>query len=435
MAIQSKLGRFDLTMIIVSFIIGIGIFRTPSTVAANAGTLDIFYAAWIIGGIISIFGGLTFAEIGSRMPVAGGYYKVFSQCYHPVFAFMLNWSLVITNAGSAVGVAKVGADYIEPVLIPAEWQHIISPQVIACTVLTVLFLLNYLGIKMGAKTQNVLSSLKIIMIILLCFAVFGNKHTTESIPIAQTSTDAFKALGLCLISVFFTFGGYQNTINMGADIKDPQKNIPRGIFSGVAIVIVLYLLINIAYCQVLGFDNMKNKPLLAAELARSFFGDAGFKVTSIIVFISVLGFINTSFMHNPRVYYAMAEDNVLPPIFKKVNERTQTQEFGLSFFFALNIISLFLLDTFEKIVNYVIFLDSISLAFAAASIFILRRRMVSTTYTGYKVFLYPVIPAIFIVIQLWVCANVFMSDIKAATICMLLFAGGLPLYYLIKKKR
>src|SRR6185312_3128074 len=382
MAIQSKLGRFDLTMIIVSFIIGIGIFRTPSIVAEKAGTIDVFYAAWIIGGIISIFGGLTFAEIGSRMPVAGGYYKVFSNCYHPSFAFMLNWSLVITNAGSAVGVAKVGADYIEPVLIPAEWQHIISPTVIAFTVMTVLFLLNYLGIKMGARAQNILSSFKIVLILLLCFALFGNKNITQTAAITQTTTDALKALGLCLISVFFTFGGYQNTINLGADVKEPQKNIPIGIFSGVAIVIVLYLLINIAYCQVLGFEGLKNKPLLAAELARSFFGDAGFKVTSIIVFVSVLGFINTSFMHNPRVYYAMAEDNVLPGIFKRVNERTQTQEFGLSFFFALNIISLFLLDTFDKIINYVIFLDSISLAFAAASIFILRRKPLAENYTG-----------------------------------------------------
>lgn len=433
MAIQSKLGRFDLTMIIVSFVIGIGIFQTPALVAATAVTPTIFYCAWILGGIISLFGALTFAEIGSRMPVAGGYYKVFSQCYHPAFAFMLNWALVITNAGSAVGVALVGANYIEPVLIPAEWQHIITPKLIGGTVLTVLFILNYLGIKMGSRVQNVLSTLKIVMILALCLAVFGNKSTTVVNTAAQTDFNPIAALGMSLISIFFTFGGYQNTINLGADIKDAKKNIPLGIFSGIAIVITLYLLINIAYCQVLGFDKLKASALPAADLAKSFFGDAGFKATSVIVFISVLGFINTSFMHNPRIYYAMAEDNVLPSIFKKVNENTQTQEFGLSFFFALNIISLLFFDSFKKIVNYVEFIDTMSLAFAAIAIFILRKK--STGYDGYKVMLYPLVPILFIIVQIWACISVFVSDNMPARAGLAIFICGLPLYHLLIRRK
>src|ERR1700739_3415974 len=225
MAIQSKLGRFDRTMIIISFIIGVGIFRTPSIVAKDAGTADIFYLAWIIGGIISIFGALTFAEIGSRMPVAGGYYKIFSLCYHPAFAFMLNWAMVITNAGTAVGVALIGAEYIRPVLIPTAWQHLISAKLIAAGVLTVLFTLNFLGIRMGSRVQNILSTLKILMILGLCFAVFGTHNAVASIPtLALPNTSAIAAIGLCLIPISFTLGGYQNTINLGADIKDPKEH-------------------------------------------------------------------------------------------------------------------------------------------------------------------------------------------------------------------
>ncbi|HSY76515.1 MAG TPA: amino acid permease [Bacteroidia bacterium] len=434
MAIQSKLGRFDLTMIIISFVIGVGIFRTPSIVAKDAVTPSIFYIAWIIGGIVSIFGALTFAEIGSRMPVAGGYYKVFSQCYHPAFAFMLNWALVITNAGSAVGVALLGAEYIQPVLIPADWQHIFTTKLIAGTVLTVLFTLNYLGIRMGSRVQNVLSALKVLMLLGLCCAVFGNDHpTSETVTTTLSASGTIGALGLALISISFTLGGYQNTINLGADIQNPNRNIPIGIFSGMAIIIVLYLLINFAYCSVLGFNNLKNMQLPAAELAKSFLGENGYKATSIIVFVSVLGFINTSFMHNPRIYYAMAEDKVLPPIFKKVNDSTQTQEFGLSFFFALNIISLLFLDSFNKIINYVEFIDTLSLAFAAASIFILRRRKSQLDYKGYRVLLYPVIPTLFIMLQLWVCYNVFHSHITEAEYGMVIVTGGFPLYYLIKR--
>jgi APA family basic amino acid/polyamine antiporter len=434
MAIQSKLGRFDLTMIIISFIIGVGIFHTPSIVAKDAGTADIFYLAWIIGGIISIFGALTFAEIGSRMPVAGGYYKIFSLCYHPAFAFMLNWAMVITNAGTAVGVALIGAEYIRPVLIPTAWQHLISAKLIAAGVLTVLFTLNFLGIRMGSRVQNILSTLKILMILGLCFAVFGTHNAVASIPtIALPSTNTLAALGLCLIPISFTLGGYQNTINLGADIKDPKKNMPIGIFAGMTIVIILYLLINFAYCNVLGFDNLKNMSLPVSELAKNLFGEYGFKITSIIVFVSVLGFINTSFMHNPRIYYAMAEDNVLPQVFKSVNSDTQTQEFGLIFYFSLTIISMVFLESFSKIISYVEFIDTISLAFAAGAIFIFRKRETLSEYNGYRVLLYPVLPAIFILLQAWVCYSIITTQSTEALYGMIIFVGGLPLYYLIKK--
>ena len=118
MSIQSKLGRWDLTMLVVSFIIGVGIFRNPSDIARDAGTPFIFYASWIVGGFVSVCGALTFAEIGARLPAAGGYYRIFSYSYHPAFAFMFNWALVIINAGSAVAVGLIGADYIRPVIVP-----------------------------------------------------------------------------------------------------------------------------------------------------------------------------------------------------------------------------------------------------------------------------------------------------------------------------
>src|SRR5439155_13638481 len=134
------------------------------------------------------------------------------------------------------------------------------------------------------------------------------------------------------ISVFFTYGGYQNTMNLGADIHRPQQNIPRGILTGMAIVIALYLLINFAYVTVLGFDKVQNSKLLASELASVFLGPKGYTITSIAIFISVMGFINTSLISNPRIYYAMADDGILPHIFKKVNSKTQVQEFALLFF-------------------------------------------------------------------------------------------------------
>jgi APA family basic amino acid/polyamine antiporter len=434
MSIKATLTKTDLSMIVVSFVIGIGIFRTPSIVAQKAGTPELFFAAWILGGIISICGAMTFAEIGSRFPVAGGFYKIFSACYHPVFAFMLNWSLVIINSFSAVGVALVGAEYITPVIFPVDMQGESSVQLVALITILILFGLNYAGIKTGARTQNILSAIKILMILFFSAAIiFGN---AESVAVTESVTSNgswMTMLGISLISVFFTYGGYQNTMNLGADVKDPQRTVPQSILLGMGIVIGLYLLINVAYVYVLGFENVKQSKLLAAELASSFLGEAGYKITSAAIFISVMGFINTSLMSNPRIYYAMADDNILPGIFKRVHERTQVQRFALIFFTSLMIIGLIWLGTFDKIVNYVMFIDSFALVTAAGTIFIFRKKMNDSEYKGFKIKLYPWIPLIFMAMLLTVTWNVFISEVEAAKTGIVIFAAGFPLYHILKR--
>jgi len=420
-------------MIVVSLVIGVGIFRTPAVVAEKAGSEWIFFAAWIFGGLISVCGALTFAEIGARLPAAGGYYKIFSYAYHPAYAFMLNWSQVIINAGSSAGVAIIGAEYITPVMFPNATNPETVVKIFAVSIILFLFGINYAGIKMGARTQNFLSMLKIIMIAGFCFAIFGN-HGNAASPIISTSGDInfMSAFGVALISIFFTYGGYQQTVNFGADVVEPNKNIPRAIFMGLGIVITLYLLLNITYVKVIGFEEMKTAPLIAKTLAEALFGPIGATIISIVLFTSVLGFLNTSILSNPRVYYAMAEEKILPPVFKSVNTKTQVQEFGLTFFIAVMIASVYLLGSFEKIVNYVLFIDSISLASAAAAIFILRKKS-DLNYSGFKMKGFPVVPIVFIVTLLFVTYNTIISDEKSSFYGFLIFIGGLPLYYLMHK--
>lgn len=433
MPIQPKLRQFDLAMIIVSLVIGVGIFRTPATVAQHAQTPGVFYLAWIIGGLVSICGALTFAEIGARLPAAGGYYKIFSTAYHPVYAFMLNWSQVIINAGSSAGVAIIGAAYITPVLFPgiADTNNIVNW--IAVGIILILYAINYAGIKMGARTQNFLSLLKIILILVFCCGIFFASKQENTIEMMDSDFNFVTALGFSFISIFFTYGGYQQTVNFGADIENPQKNIPAAIFKGMMIVIFLYLFLNFTYVQVLGFETVKNSPLLASALAGSIFGEAGSKIASVVLFISVLGFLNTSVMSNPRVYYAMADDKILPPIFKRVNTKTQTQEFGLSFFVCIMLVSIFALGSFEKIVNYVIFIDSLSLASAAFAIFILRKKT-GADYAGFQlknIWAY-LVPIVFVITLLFVTYNTILSDRASAAYGFLILLGGAPLYFLIK---
>lgn len=434
MSIKPKLRTFDLSMIVVSLVIGIGIFRTPTLVAQSAQTPFIFFMAWILGGLVSICGALTFAEIGSRYPVPGGFYKIFSHCYHPVYAFMINWVLLLTYGAGAAGVTIIGVEYIMPIILPHSTDTQIVVNSIVVGIILILGVLNFLGIKTGARTQNLLSLVKIIMIVGLCFAVFSPAKSNPEIKFDATDFSFIQAMGISLIAVFYTYGGYQQTMNFGGDIQDPKRSIPRGIIIGISIIISLYLTLNYAYFNVLGFQGLVNSKLIASELAGAIFGNYGSNFISIGIFLSVLGFANVTIMSNPRVYYAMAEDKILPPIFKKVNEKTQTQEFALVFFITIIVLSVFLLGTFEKIVSYVMAIDSIALATACATVFVLRKRAgKNDSHDGYKLPFYPLLPIIFIVFLLMVTINVFKSDTIPALIGIGLLFAGWPLYYLLKK--
>lgn len=433
-SIEPKLGRFDLTMIIVSLVIGVGIFRLPNVVAQKSGTPEVFFSAWVFGGIISICGALTFAEIGSRFPAAGGFYKIFSHCYHPAFAFMLNWVQVIINASSCVGVAIIGAEYINPLIMPEGITEETGIKITVMTILISFYIINLLGIRMGSGTQNVLSMAKIALVAAFCLALFSPPANTEPIIVTSSPVNLslVQAFGISLISVFFSYGGYQQTMNFGGDVKHPNRNMPLAIFYGIGIVVTLYLCVNYALYHVFGFEYLQQSKVLFADLAGTFLGRAGANFASIAIFISVLGFVNTSIMSNPRMYYAMAEDKVLPEIFQRVNPKTQTQEFSLTIYIAMMIAALFFFGTFEKIVNYVMFSDSIAFAAAAASIFILRRKKENES-NAFKNSGFPIIPLLFIVTLLSVSASVMIDDYRASIYGFILFLSGLPIYYLMRR--
>jgi APA family basic amino acid/polyamine antiporter len=436
MAIKAKLTTFDATMIVVSLIIGIGIFRTPAMVAAAAKTPGVFYAAWGLGGLVSFIGALTFAEIGGRFAKPGSYYKVVAENYGSGLAFMLNWTnVVILNGAGAAGVALIGAEYLSPILFPGRAPTTLTAEITAVVLIAVLLVINYLGIKTGAWAQNVLSILKVVMIGVLAAAAFLAKKAPEGPAALPLDRPWFFALGVAFIYVFYAYGGYQNTINFGADVHDARRNVPRAVFFGILIVLACYLTINAAYVKVLGVPGIAAAKLVAAETARITLGEAGKLVVSLAIFLSAMGFLNVTLMQIPRVYYSMAEDRTLPRIFQKVNPRTQTQEFGLLFLGAIILISIFLLQKFENIVNYVMFLDTITLAVVSSSIFFLRRKAkrAGEVYAGYRVPLYPVLPLVFILTMLAVAGSVLATQTREALYGAIFFAAGLPVFLLMRR--
>ena len=434
--IRPQIGPFDLGMIVISLVIGIGIFRTPAIVAKQAGNPQIFFLAWIAGGIVSLIGAFVFAEIGSRHHFPGGFYKLISTAFHPLYAFMINWVIVLTYGAGMAGVALIGSEYINP-LLPEFAHSSTGIRVTAIITLAFFYLINMLGIKSGSRTQNVLSSLKIIMMLVLCAGIFytnTDRNIPGSVAAPTFAGNWFSAFGASLIAVFYTFGGYQQTLNFGADIKDPVRNTPRGIFLGMFLILGLYLALNYTYYNVLGFEALSKSSLIAADTARTLFGPWGEIFFSLAIFLSVLGFINATMLSLPRVYYALADDHILPGIFKKVNPKTQVQEFALTFLIVTTLLSLWVLDTFEQIVNYVMSVDSIALASAAATLFVFRKQAgMNDPHKGFKIGGYPYLPGFFVLFLLAIAANVIITDPSSALIGWALFLGGAPLYWILQK--
>jgi APA family basic amino acid/polyamine antiporter len=436
MNIKAKLTTFDATMIVVSLVIGIGIFRTPAMVAGSTGTPAVFFAAWIVGGFISFLGALTFAEIGSRFPKPGAFYKVVAESYHPSVAFMLNWTNVtVVNGAGGAAVAMIGAEYIVPILFPEALRTQAVTQYTAAALVSFLIVINYLGIKSGAWTQNILTVIKIGMILMLGFVAFYYSGGGASGPVQGMTTDPlWMAFGVGLISVFYTYGGYQCTLNFGGDIKQPEKNMPRAIFFGIAIIIGLYLMINLAYYSVLGLPGIAGAKLVAAEVAKVCFGQSAYLIVSIAIFLSALGFVNVTLMQIPRAYYAMAQDGALPRIFMYVNQKTQAQEFTLLFFGGTILLSIFFLGTFERIVNYVMVFDTLNNALVASTIFVLRRRgVVSETGKAYQVPFYPYLPAFFVLFLLFITLNVVISQPTALLVGGAILLAGYPVFLLLRR--
>ena len=434
--IKPRLKTFDLTMIMVSLVIGMGIFRTPTEVALKAQIPSIFFAAWIVGGVVSLIGALTFAEIGSRYPVAGGFYKIFSYCYHPSFAFMVNWITVISNAASTAGVAIMGAEYIAPLILP-NMEHQKAMHIITISSVVFLYIINMAGIKVSAKLLNGLMIIKISMLLILIAAVFfvTGEHGNETVvaPV-MTSNDMWKAFALCFIPVFFTYGGYQQTMNFGGDVPNASRTMPKAIFIGISIVLLVYLGVNYSYFIVLGFGGLQHTTTIASDISGLMFGNIASKLISVVMFLSVMAYVNVSLMSNPRIYFAMAEDKVLPKIFGKVNTETQVQVFGVTFFSILILLTLFFMSSFQKILEYVMFFDSISLITAAAAIFVLRYRARKEKELTdiYKMRGYLYLPAFYILIYMAVNASVMIANPSAAMWGAMLFVAGFPLYHGIK---
>ena len=440
MTAKNKLGLFDISLIVVSLVIGMGIFRNPASVAATSGTSSIFFLLWVVGGLIALCGALTYAEIGQRLPAMGGYYKVFAECYHPSIGFSVNAIILISNAASLAVVALIGADYVSDLLY-GKPSGVVFNTAVAIVAVAMFFVVNLFGLKTSSRTQNLLIIIKVGLVVLLIASIFKGvviePHGYEEGSPLFTLADK-NPLSLFLISlipVCFAYGGYQQTINFGGEVKD-TRGIPKGIIIGIIIVISLYLLINVAYTQVIGYDKMKNASAIGALLCEAWFGKAGGKVFDALMFLSVLAYVNILLMSNPRVMFAMSKDRVFPKIFSYRHPKTEALVAGLATFSFITVFVTFFGKGVDNILNFTMFLDSIGMSTSAATLFILRKRkqneeMITGTWNRFT----PVLAGFFVFSYFMIAVGVVIKDVNAALIGTGLLVFFLLLYYLFYFKK
>ncbi len=417
-----------------------GIFRNPASVAATSGNSSIFFLVWTVGGLIALCGALTYAEIGLRLPSMGGYYKVFAECYHPAVGFTVNALILISNAASLAVVALIGADYVSDLLF-GHPSGILFNTSISIIAVALFYCVNLMGLKTSSRTQNVLIVIKIGLVLLLIASIFKGvvvePHGYEANAPLFTLADknGFSLFLICLIPVCFSYGGYQQTINFGAEVKS-TKILSKGIFIGIIIVVGLYLLINYSYTQVIGYDKMKNASAIGSLLCEAWFGKAGGKVFDGLMFLSVLAYVNILLMSNPRVMFAMSEDKVFPKIFSYRSPKNQALVAGLTTFALITIIITFFGKGVDNILNFTMFLDSIGMSTSAATIFILRKRLQNQEMiTGAWNKFTPLLASFFVFSYFMVAVGVIIKDPKAAVIGVGLLAILLAIYYLFYFKK
>lgn len=417
-----RLGLFSGTMAVVGGIIGGGIFRTPATVAERLGTPGAVLFAWVLGGVVALIGAFCWGELGQRRPRAGGGYVYLRETFGPLSAFLYGWTLVLVIAtGAIAAVAVTFADYT--LSFVGQPHRFSVPLAVAAIVF--LAAINYAGVRPAAITQNIFTVLKLAALAMLIGA--GIFLGTPSPPSgAPSSPPHLAALGPALVPILFTYGGWQQTNFIAEEIIEPERNLPRALVLGVAIVVAVYLLTNLAYLRVLGHAGLAASTAPAADTMRAVLGPVGGRVIAAGIALSTFGFLNLVILVTPRVLQAMAADGVFFRRFAVLHPTYQTPTAAIVALATFAVL-LTLTGTFGQLVDYVTFGDWIFFGLTAAALFVYRKRDQSPT-PGFRVPAYPATVVIFVLAAAYAVFSSIVSNPHNAAIGAGLIGLGTPAF-------
>ena len=357
-------------MIVMGGIIGAGIFVNPSVVARQVHTPALVLGAWVIGGAIALIGAFVYAELAVLRPRVGGQYAYLRDAYHPIVAFLYGWTLLlVVQTGGMAGAAIIFGRYFR------ELTGLGVPeQAVAALTLAVLTAVNCLGVRAGSNLQSALMLTKLAAIALLIAVGFVVATPAPSMG-SRAVVDSGGGLGLAtaMVPVLFAYGGWQTASFVSGEMRDPRRDLPRGLMIGVIGVIVLYLTVTFVCLRVLGVDGLAQTSTPASEVMRRALGDRGARLIALGIAVSTVGFLSQSILTAPRVYYAMARDGVFFALVGRLNARSRVPVVAIVLQGALAAI-IALTGKYEQILNYVVSIDVLFFGLTGASLLVFRAR-------------------------------------------------------------
>jgi APA family basic amino acid/polyamine antiporter len=446
--LKRSLGPWAAASIVVGTVIGSGIFLVPKTMIQKVGSLEAVYGVWVIGGLLSLAGALSYAELAAALPEAGGEYAFLREAYGPLWGFIYSWTQMwVAKSGSIATLATgfflyltnffeplKGVIYTVPLPIgpnggPLEIQY---GQLFAIALILGLGWLNYYGVKVGGDVQVAVTIIKVALIAAIIFAglFFGHAHAPDPTPAASLTFSGFIA---ALVAALWAYDGWNNVSMVSSEIKEPQKNLPRALIGGTLSVIAIYLLANAAYFHVLAPSEVAGGTRVAAEMMNKIFGGWGASAVSIAAMISIFAALNGSILSGSRVPYAAARDGYFFHSIARVHPRYHTP--GVSII-VLNLWAslLVLSGKYDDLFNLVIFASWILYGMTAAAVPVLRWRRPDLA-RPYRTLGYPFVPVLFIVGAFVLLITTAIQRPRESLIGIGLILAGMPFYLYWRKQR
>ena len=421
-----RLGLLSAMAVLVGSTIGSGIFRVPASIAEQVGTVGAIALLWIVGAMVAVFGALTLAELAALYPRSGGIYVFLREAYGPLPAFLFGWTELLVIRPSALGaLAILFAEYTSNFVALGT----VGERVLAGIAIALLAATNVRSVDWGAVVANVTTFAKVIAlagVALLAF-LFGDMSQGALAQPIEWAPLSWGGFGVALISVMWAYDGWADLTFMSGEVKDPERTLPRALLGGVSVIVVIYLLVNLAYLWVLRVDEMAGSRLVAADAASRIFGGAGAGVISALVMLSAFGALNGSTMTGPRILYAMADDRLFFRPIAHVHPKYRTPDAAIILCSVLGI-AYVSIRGFERLANDFILGIWPFYALAVGAVFILRKRHPELK-RPYRTAGYPLVPLVFLIASVLMLANSAVRDTKPTLIDFGIILAGIPVYY------
>jgi APA family basic amino acid/polyamine antiporter len=427
------LGVFDATMIVMGGIVGSGIFINPYVVALRVHTPFLILGVWLLGGVLALFGAFIWAELATRLPGAGGQYLYLREAYHPSVAFVYGWVLLlVTQTGGMAAIAVTFAKYFREIT-----GFTASDGVVASAALLGLTAINCAGVRAGSNVQSALMLLKagaIAALVVVGLARGGGSVNVLPVLDRPVSLGLIGAIGAAMVPVAFAYGGWQTATFVAGEMRDPRRDLSRGLVAGVLGVVALYLAVNFVCVRVLGPEGLAATRTPASAVMRAALGERGARWIAVGIAVSTLGFLSQGILTAPRVYYAMARDGLFFRSVGWLSPRTGVPVVAIVLQ-GVTATVIALSGRYEQILNYVVSVDFISFGLTAAALFVFRARSGADAIPGlYWTPGHPFTTGLFVL----TCAGIVLSTIVSSpansAIGLTILLAGIPVYLYWSRK-